>query len=835
MKRLLTYWLLLCACVIAQPELTNTEATNIDTPAERQAWREALELWTDDSPTFLGGTYTGDLSVGSKLTVGNGALDDTHIVNIVSAEDVITEVMLHLEWNSPTPAAGDSNALLFSMYDSALNETEYSRFRSVIEDPTDGTEDGAMTVDVLNNGVLEQAVLFSHDEIIMNDNGADRNFIVKDNTTAEVLRITGGTGSIAMDGSTLFVDSANNRVGVRTNTPNEALEVVGTILVNSGSWTGSTFTGTQSFASGARVVGELYSFVGSELAGNQVLGKGALSSFLGGVRNTAIGYNAGYTSTIISDSTYVGHQTTGSHNGITVLGSSASATGLNAIAIGRQASAGANELVIGTDANIASGTIWGTIDFPDSITTSGTNILSATDFTGQVEMTGDLTVDTTTLHVDSVNNAVGIGTASPDAGYLLHVNGSSGDVKLNDAGTMLEFTRNSTSYIRASNGVGNIALTCGTVIDAASRLTWSDSSLGISTVSTAELVNIGNVNGGRIGFDANSGTWDGATLTGNQAFTGNLTVDTDTLFVDASTNRVGIGLASLPPATLAIQKDDSTPFFASGIPSALEAQVRVYNPSTTANTAAGMVFVNRASGSAFSGIFGVAPSANNSELVFAVENADTIQEAMRLDPSTLDLGSGYSLSFAANSGTWDGSVLTGSQSFSGQVELTGQAASTDDSAMTRSLSDTRYGQKLRVSKTAATSRNTTTTLADDPDLVLTFPETGEYLLRIQFSTYDNSTGGFKYDFAGTATYGVRQRLRGSTIANQTAITSSSPAATMPSEDVSPWANSTRVGYWQGVIYVTATGTITFRWAQNTSNANNTQVHAGSYMTLEKLD
>jgi len=182
-----------------------------------------------------------------------------------------------------------------------------------------------------------------------------------------------------------------------------------------------------------------------------------------------------------------------------------------------------------------------------------------------------------------------------------------------------------------------------------------------------------------------------------------------------------------------------------------------------------------------------------------------------------------------------GVTWAGAQSFSGQVELTGQAASTDDSAMTRSLSDTRYGQKLRVSKTAATSRNTTTTLADDPDLVLTFPETGEYLLRIQFSTYDNSTGGFKYDFAGTATYGVRQRLRGSTIANWTAITSSSPAATMPSEDVSPWANSTRVGYWQGVIYVTATGTITFRWAQNTSNANNTQVHAGSYMTLEKLD
>ena len=234
MTRLLTYWLLLCVCVIAQPELTNTEATNIDQASERQAWREALELWTDDSPTFTGGTYTGNLLVSGKLNVGNGAIDDTHIVNFVSQEDVVTEVMLHLEWNSPTPLAGDSNALLFSMYDSALNETEYSRFRSVIEDPTDGSEDGAMTVDVLNDGVLEQAVLFSHDEIIMNDNGADRNFIVKDDDTNEVFRITGGNGSIAMDGSTLFVDSANNRVGIGTNTPTAgyALNVNGNALLS---------------------------------------------------------------------------------------------------------------------------------------------------------------------------------------------------------------------------------------------------------------------------------------------------------------------------------------------------------------------------------------------------------------------------------------------------------------------------------------------------------------------------------------------------------------------------------------------------------------------------
>lgn len=43
------------------------------------------------------------------------------------------------------------------------------------------------------------------------------------------------------------------------------------------------------------------------------------------------------------------------------------------------------------------------------------------DVTGNAIVSGDLTVDTTTLHVDSANSRLGVGTASP--GYLLDVNG----------------------------------------------------------------------------------------------------------------------------------------------------------------------------------------------------------------------------------------------------------------------------------------------------------------------------------------------------------------------------------------------------------------------------
>ena len=61
--------------------------------------------------------------------------------------------------------------------------------------------------------------------------------------------------------------------------------------------------------------------------------------------------------------------------------------------------------------------------------------LTATDGT----FTGDLTVDTNTLHVDATNNHVGVGTVSPS--LPLHINGAS-------AGDGLVYSRSGTEYFR---------------------------------------------------------------------------------------------------------------------------------------------------------------------------------------------------------------------------------------------------------------------------------------------------------------------------------------------------------------------------------------------------
>ena len=77
---------------------------------------------------------------------------------------------------------------------------------------------------------------------------------------------------------------------------------------------------------------------------------------------------------------------------------------------------------------------------------------------GSATITGDLTVDTNTLKVDSANNRVGIGTASPAAGNLLHISGTAAVPLLmqrtgsNDV--YLSFTDNSGlfGYFGFSNG-----------------------------------------------------------------------------------------------------------------------------------------------------------------------------------------------------------------------------------------------------------------------------------------------------------------------------------------------------------------------------------------------
>ena len=142
-------------------------------------------------------------------------------------------------------------------------------------------------------------------------------------------------------------------------------------------------------------------------------------------------------------------------------------------------------------------------------------------------ITGNLSVDTNVLYVDSTNNRVGINTSSPTAGYGLDVNGS-----VRSAGNLL--LQGSIVYLNSQQ-----SLTQGT----------NSLTLGNATYFTSLLY-------------GNTSTTSHTFRAGNVTMPANLTVDTDTLFVDSTNNEVGIGTTT-PTAKLEVNgttiiQDDAT-------------------------------------------------------------------------------------------------------------------------------------------------------------------------------------------------------------------------------------------------------------------------------------
>ena len=252
----------------------------------------------------------------------------------------------------------------------------------------------------------------------------------------------------------------------------------------------------------------------------------------------------------------------------------------------------------------SSGTL--TIGLPSTV--SGLTTVSATNLTGTLStaaqanvtsvgtltsltVSGDVTIDTTTLAVNSTTNRVGIGTATPS--HLLDVegvvnvvtcvitpvycvsgeyalpasDGTTGQVLCTDGSGGLSFATNipaspggSDTYVQFNEG--------GSTFGGSANFTWDDTTVKASnfcTAGTATLatvdINAGAIDGTTIGASSAS-TIAGTTLTatGNVSFDGGTFVfnesgadkdfriegdDEANLFItDASTDRIGVGTAT---------------------------------------------------------------------------------------------------------------------------------------------------------------------------------------------------------------------------------------------------------------------------------------------------
>ncbi len=398
--------------------------------------------------------------------------------------------------------------------------------------------------------------------------------------------------NLTVDTNTLHVDATNNQVGIGTTSNlNAKLAVVGSanqtqLLIRA--------NGTQSSSNPlillqnsagteiARITANASNNVGlgvnslnalSSGTSNIAMGSNAGDSITTGARNVAIGHDALTTATNPNDSIAIGYAAAfsqqGGTNGNIAIGSWAlqgNTAGQNNVAIGTNAGSGSgasrsNNTLIGTDAGVALSTGSNNLllgyQAGDNLTTGSSNVIigynidasannvsnqlrigsgsnvmlqgdlstMAATFNGSLTVVDNLTVDTDTFFVDATGNRVGVGTASPAAGTRLHVH--NGPLAVTTDGSFDSEVR----LGAANGGQGRVVYTTGGVLqlfaDGANKLSVSSTSVDVASSI-------------------------------------NLSVDTDTLFVDASTNRVGIGNTSPSTALQVTGTVTATLFSGSG-------------------------------------------------------------------------------------------------------------------------------------------------------------------------------------------------------------------------------------------------------------------------------
>lgn len=140
-------------------------------------------------------------------------------------------------------------------------------------------------------------------------------------------------------------------------------------------------------------------------------------------------------------------------------------------------------------------------------------------------------------------------------------------------------------------------------------------------------------------------------------------------------------------------------------------------------------------------------------------------------------------------------------------------------------------------KGSLTARASTTTLADDPDLIVTNLPKGTYLLRCFMQFFGTTTGTQGYKFAlrvgggiAGSSWLITSGTVNSVVSNPNTIT---PANVVDSFGTIATALNDQITF-DAFIATNGAGDIALQWAQNSSSANNTNLSNGSWFTVERI-
>lgn len=139
-----------------------------------------------------------------------------------------------------------------------------------------------------------------------------------------------------------------------------------------------------------------------------------------------------------------------------------------------------------------------------------------------------------------------------------------------------------------------------------------------------------------------------------------------------------------------------------------------------------------------------------------------------------------------------------------------------------------------VVKPATTARANTTTASNDPDLQIALPAAGTYVLEGYAFSWGTATTG--QGIQGNVNYsGTFTAASSPWLSNNAAISTSQTTGLLGFANLlstaAPGGSQFNLG---GALVATASGTLGFSWAQNSSNANATNVNASSWWRVTRV-
>ena len=178
-------------------------------------------------------TRASDLArlIGAGATINDGTTittaDNTEQLSLVSTDaDASVGPVLRMDRQSASAADGDLlGKVNFVGHNDAgtPEDISYASITGIINDASDGTEDGKMAINTIVAGTEKSRIFIDAGETVFNEESADLDFRVESNDNANML----------------FVDAGNNMVGIGTNAPHDLFSVKGT----SGASTDINFSG----------------------------------------------------------------------------------------------------------------------------------------------------------------------------------------------------------------------------------------------------------------------------------------------------------------------------------------------------------------------------------------------------------------------------------------------------------------------------------------------------------------------------------------------------------------------------------------------------------------